>query len=872
MLLFPLPHPSLAVVPILIGPLQVLLAILPGILVAIGGVLLAFFKPASIRLMTLLMAALVASLCYSIPKVTRAFSHRHVAAYTGEASWPMFRGGPSRRGSGADSVADPTSGGKVWAYTPRFKAYYASSPALIGNCILAAASDPGDGTNHGAIFCLNAGNGAVLWNFAPPDFRALSSSPVYAGRYVVCGEGLHMTNTARIVCLAFENGRKLWEVRTSGNVESAPCLADGMAFCGAGADGVYGLKLDTPSGSSPVVWHLTGRGPFKYHCDAAVAASHGRVYFSSAAVHGQDWNGVVCVDAATGKELWHADAPMPVWGPPTLVGDRLVVGMGNGTLAESATQAWERRQQEMSQSGWKQEAIDAAAPNFIPGGALWALEAQSGRTLWTRKLRQTLCGAVAAADGRLYFASRDGLCMCVTLDNELVAQWDAHEGIESSPAVGSNHMYVVTESGRLCGLDRHQLHLIWQAHLGKGELFTSSPVVGNGHVYVGTPENGLLCLGNPSDQLSEAVYWPGARGGAGRSGCIDGSSLPAKGAFAWRWPVDHSGGFRAVPPVITSAAVLNGTLYASLCSAGRTGLVALTVGDSTTKPPTTDKWFVATAYPPGAMVAATTSRVYFAEGQAGQPMRQLRCVDANTGSEVWRTPIEGRASGAFTLAASSLYFCGRPDELLCMATRGIQAGQVRWSARVGHALGLPCLTGDRVLVATTDNGVVAVTSRGGKLCWQQPTPRPPLTGPIANADVAVFATVDSLVGLSLVNGARLWTLPCRPSAVPLVADETRILCTQTNGEIVVVTWNGKVAFSIKSAMPGLAGLLFGERILYCNQQGTLQTIALSELHPESRWLATAWLGTITTAPVMAEGGVYFTTAEKGLICARQGKE
>ena len=783
----------------------------------------------------------------------------------------MFRGGITRRGGGEDGAGDPTAGGKIWAFASRCKTYY-SSPSIIGNRILASASDTNDVTDHGAIYCMDAANGAIVWEFAPPDFRATFSSPSASGRYVVCGEGLPQTHDARIVCLAFDTGRRLWEVRTSGSVESAPCIGDGMVFCGAGADGVYGLKLAASPGTTPVVWHLSGRDNVKYHCDAAVAADNRRVFFSSAAVHDQDWNGIVCVDAASGQEIWHTDTPLPVWGPPTLVGDRLFVGMGNGTRAESAEQAWERKQQEMSAHGAKQNTIEAAAPNFIPGGELWALDAASGRTLWTRKLHQTLSGAVAAADGRLYFAARDGLFTCVTLDNELVAQWDAHEGIEASPAIGSNHVYVVTESGRLCGLDRHTLLPVWQARLGKGDLFVSSPAIGNGHIYVGTPGSGLVCMGYPSDQQPEPLCWPGARGGAGKSGCIDGSSLPAKGAFAWRWPVNPPGDAHTVLPAITPAAFLNGTLYASIGGTIRTGLVALTVGGSSSTKPPEAEWFVATEFPPGDAVAATTSRVYFAEGQTGNPNRKLRCVEALTGRAVWETPIEAAASGAFTLTPTHLFLYGHPDALSCLTTRGKEAGRMRWTTRVGSTVGLPCVAGGLVLSATVQHGIVAVAGSNGRLLWKQPSPRIPISGPIANDDVAVMATADSLVGISLANGSTLWTRSCLPSASPLVADDERILCTQTNGEIAVFAWNGMTVLDLKGAMPGQAAMLFGEKLLYCAQQGTLQKVDLSGQHLESRWLATAWLGSITTPPLLADGSLYFTTAEKGLICARLGKE
>ena len=326
-MLFILPQLPLAVVPILIGPLQVLLAFLPTLVVATGGALLVFLRPASIRMAILLIAAMVASLCYGVPKMTRAFARSHVAAYTNGAKWPMFRGGIARRGGGEDGAADPTSGGRVWSFAPQFKTCYAS-PAIIGNRILISTATRTNRDETGAIYCLDAAKGDQVWEFAPGDFRATVSSPSVAGKYVVCGEGMPPARDGRIFCISFESGQKLWEQRTAGCVEAAPCIAGEMVFCGAGADGVYGLRLDTPPGGSPVVWHLVGRAGQKYNCTAAIAAVDGCVYFSSASMHEQEWSGIVCVAAATGEEIWHADATLPVWGAPTIQNGRLFVGMG----------------------------------------------------------------------------------------------------------------------------------------------------------------------------------------------------------------------------------------------------------------------------------------------------------------------------------------------------------------------------------------------------------------------------------------------------------------------------------------------------------------------------------------------------------------
>ncbi len=873
----------LAVVPILIGPLQVLLAILPAILVAIGGALIAMLKPSSLKIglqvlwrnkwATLLAVAVIGAGSYGFSRIPGCRQGR-AGVYRGKAEWTMFRGGPERRGAPADdAAADPVGGGTVWSFDRKFKTFY-SSPALVGNRVLASAAKKEVFADRGAVYCLDAESGAVVWEYAPPDFRATFSSPSVAGKYVVCGEGLHLTTDARIVCLSFETGKKLWDVRTRSHVESSPCIAGDRVFCGAGADGVYGLRLDPPAGESPVVWHVKGlaRGNALFHCDSSLAADDGRVYLTSAALREGDWNGVACLDAATGRELWHVDTPMPVWGSPTIVGDRLFVGMGNGNFVESAEQYWARKQEELRSRGVSRKEIDELAPKYAAGGALWAFDTKTGDLLWKRSLRQTLLGCAAAADGRLYFAAMDGLFLCVSLDNELLAEWDVHEGIKASPAVGRQHVYVVTDSGRLFGLDRSTLRPVWRTSLGEGDLFTSSPVVGGGHVYVGSPEKGLLCLGTPPDRLPEPL-WPGTRGGAGRSGWLDGSALPSKGAFAWRWPADEAvaEGSNAAPRCVTPTAFLDGTLYATVALAGRTGLVALAVGGlskeggAPARAPETHKWFVATALPPHGAVAATTGRVYFVDGPPGQTGRSFRCVSAVNGEGLWQVPVDAGASGELLLTPSRLFAFVREGQLSCLETEGAGAGRVRWSAALGRAVGPPCLAGELVLVATDDRGVAGIEAGDGRIRWRQTALQPALCGPVANEDVAVVATPDGLIGLSLDNGAELWRVPCVPSAAPLCADDERVAVVTTDGEIVAAAWSGKVVLRIPGALPGYPPSLLGETLLFAHRSGALQKAGLGRESAVERWLDARWLGTFAAPPIVGDGMVYFSTVEKGLI-------
>ncbi|MEI6211126.1 MAG: PQQ-binding-like beta-propeller repeat protein [bacterium] len=390
---------------------------------------------------------------------------------------------------------------------------------------------------------------------------------------------------------------------------------------------------------------------------------------------------------------------------------------------------------------------------------------------------------------------------------------------------------------------------------------------------------GLLLLLLPAGQLPGAnpglakTVWAGLRGGAGNSGCVDGSALPDATRFAWRWPADLTpahADFSCAP-----AACLQGTLYVPVSTGRQIGLAALTTGDpspdsaSSTKPPDTNKWFVATAQPPGQTVAATTTCVYFTEGRVGDAGRQLHCVDAASGRRLWQVPISASASGEFLLTTSGLYIFCRDNELSHILVTGERAGQLRWSTPVGVTVGAPCATADAIF-ASTRKGVVALRKATGAVIWRQPSHQLPITGPVASEDLVVVGMANGISGLSMVNGGTLWTVKCTPAPVPLAVDAARVLGTTAQGEIVVAGWDGRELYRQPGAMTNQPPMLFGDKVLFCGPDA-MQLIDLSKTNAESRWLATAWLGAITAPPILSDGIVYFATAEKGMICARQGK-
>ena len=199
----------LGVVPVLVGPLQNLLALLPALLVPLGGLLLGLFRPRTVlmglrllwrqKLFVALLAGTVTAVVFLVLTLSSGAGPMIQGEESAAADWPMFRGNLRRCGfMGAGE--DPAQGGINWSFTADVRTFFAS-PAIAGNRVYITSADTGTFQNRGAIYCLDADTGGLVWKSAPKGYLATFSSPSVAGRFLVCGEGLHYTHNARVVCL-----------------------------------------------------------------------------------------------------------------------------------------------------------------------------------------------------------------------------------------------------------------------------------------------------------------------------------------------------------------------------------------------------------------------------------------------------------------------------------------------------------------------------------------------------------------------------------------------------------------------------------------------------------------------------------------------
>jgi outer membrane protein assembly factor BamB len=247
-------------------------------------------------------------------------------------------------------------------------------------------------------------------------------------------------------------------------------VVNGKVYFGAGDDGLY--CVDAATGKQ--VWHFEG-----LHVDASPAVVDDRLYCGSGVGDVFKDTAVFCLDVETGRELWRVPTPLPAWGSPAVDGNQVFFGLGNGNFVESADK---------------------------PAGSLWCLDAGKGRRLWTDEVPDGVLVKPAVDHKRVYFGSRDGHCYAVERKSgRPVWKEDLGSPVVSSPAlVGCSccgagaSLYVVGSDGRVCCLDPESGQVYWTFEVTKdaqrkAQVFASPAVVTSRiaggqrrEIYVGT--------------------------------------------------------------------------------------------------------------------------------------------------------------------------------------------------------------------------------------------------------------------------------------------------------------------------------------------------------------------------------------------------
>ena len=174
-----------------------------------------------------------------------------VNAQQSSADWPMFRADPSHSGAGTGNpVLVPTLLWKSIIANSATGGLVDSSPAVVNGVVYigsAVGAVPAEQSTSasitaGAVYALNATNGAKLWNYTIGGL-GFESSPAVVGGIVYIG-----SDDGNVYALNATSGDKLWKYTTGGG-ESSPAVVNGVVYVGGG-NNVIALSASPASPST----------------------------------------------------------------------------------------------------------------------------------------------------------------------------------------------------------------------------------------------------------------------------------------------------------------------------------------------------------------------------------------------------------------------------------------------------------------------------------------------------------------------------------------------------------------------------------------------------------------------------------------------
>lgn len=283
------------------------------------------------------------------------------------------------------------SGKELWTYATGGKIF--STPALGYDRLVVGSTD-------GFIYCLRIRDGSLIWRYACG--KAVVASPVIRNGRVYCG-----ASDGAFRALDLSSGGLIWKYGfVEGFVECRPYVDDAQVVFGDWANTLY--SLDPATGELQWTWKSEGTRLFS---PAAVhpVKTAGRLYLVTP--HRKS----VCLDAATGKELWTAPG-----GRESIAlsrdSSRIFVKDMFGTLRAIATGAeaqelWNRE----TTLGYDISPTPSAVADtlvVVPSdkGMIVALGAGSGELLWRHKVSTALVNSVVPVRlHHLLVCTKDGI-------------------------------------------------------------------------------------------------------------------------------------------------------------------------------------------------------------------------------------------------------------------------------------------------------------------------------------------------------------------------------------------------------------------------------------------------------------------------------
>jgi outer membrane protein assembly factor BamB len=223
------------------------------------------------------------------------------------------------------------------------------------------------------------------------------------------------------------------------------------------------------------------------------------------------------------RKLWRfTDRPLLEF-PPIYVGGRLYFvnnsGFAYALEADTGRELWKRRVGRLNASSPAYSRHRLFIVNLVPGHIV-KLDAKTGKTIWKKPLPGRAESSPIVVGRSVYFGCEDGNLYALSTGNGNI-RWATPLGgpIKSAPAYYGGRLYVGDYGGYMNAVDAKSGRLIWQSgSLGPGfgasGQFYSTPAVAYGRVYSGNNDGRVYSF----DISDGTLAWSYSTGGYAYSG------------------------------------------------------------------------------------------------------------------------------------------------------------------------------------------------------------------------------------------------------------------------------------------------------------------------------------------------------------------
>ena len=291
------------------------------------------------------------------------------------------------------------------------------------------------------------------------------------------------------------------DANQAGAPSSSPTVVDGTVYAGGNNGDVYAFN----AASGHLDWHVVTAS-----AESGPTVVDGTVYVGSA-------GGMYALNAANGNPRWSYGSGSAESSPVVVDGTVYVVDGDGNVQALNAADGHVRWSHSIGYAGTGLAVADGLVYVSSIGdiGYVDALDSATGHLSWSFKTGDARESTPLAVDGTVYVGCGNGPGSNGTVYaiNAATGQarWSyptgngtpsgAGGGVESSPAVAGDVVYVGSDNGTVYALNTATGHLDWSYTNPTGSSVVSSPAVDGGTVYVGSEDDRVYALNTATGHL-----------------------------------------------------------------------------------------------------------------------------------------------------------------------------------------------------------------------------------------------------------------------------------------------------------------------------------------------------------------------------------